>query len=81
MLSDFEVLDGARMARLLYLAVRGDLAGAMRQHSRNGRRLARMDELAADIELCAVEDDLDLVAAMDDGGVIRQLDERRRPSE
>jgi 2-phosphosulfolactate phosphatase len=72
-LADFEVLDGARMARLLYQAVRGDLAGAMRQHSRNGRRLARMEELAADIGICAAEDDLNLVAGMDRAGVIRTL--------
>ena len=78
MLTGFEVLDGARMAQLVYLAARGDLAGAMRQHSRNGRRLARMEGLAADIEICAVEDDLDLVAAMDGAGVIRKLPDVNR---
>ncbi len=78
MLTGSEVLDGARMAQLVYLAARGDLAGAMRQHSRNGRRLARMEGLAADIEICAVEDDLDLVAAMDGAGVIRKLGDVNR---
>jgi phosphosulfolactate phosphohydrolase-like enzyme len=81
MLTEFEVLDGARMARLMYLAANGDMAGAMRQHSRNGRRLARMEELAADIEICAAEDDLDLVASMDGGGVIRRLTERNQSLE
>lgn len=81
MLAGFDVLDGARMARLMYLAAKGDLAGAMRQDSRNGRRLARMEELAADIEVCAAEDDLDVVAAMDGGGVIRRIEERNRPLE
>lgn len=81
MLTEFEVLDGARMARLMYLAANGDMAGAMRQHSRNGRRLARMEELAADIEICAAEDDLDLVASMDGGGVIRRLTDRNQSLE
>jgi len=72
-LSEFEVLDGARMARMLYLNAQSDLAEAMKEHSRNGRRLARMEELAGDIPICAVEDDLDLVAGMDRAGVIRRV--------
>ncbi len=68
-----EVLDGARVARLVYQAAKPDLAAAMGQHARNGRRLMALPDLAPDVEVCAREDDLTLVARLDPEGAIRRM--------
>jgi 2-phosphosulfolactate phosphatase len=64
-------MDSARLARNAYRWARGDLAGAMAENSRNARRLLAIPELAADVAVCAAEDDLGLVARLDDDGWIR----------
>jgi len=66
-----EVLDGARMARLIYLAARSDLVGAMADHARNGRRLRSLPDLAPDLAVCASEDDLCFVGRLGSDGAIR----------
>jgi len=66
-----EVLDGARMARLIYLAARSDLVGAMADHARNGRRLRSLPDLAPDLAVCASEDDLGFVGRLGSDGAIR----------
>lgn len=70
-LDGVEVLDGARMARLIYLAARPDLVGAMAEHARNGRRLRSLPDLAPDLEVCASEDDLAFVGRLGADGAIR----------
>ncbi len=70
-LDGVEVLDGARMARLIYLAARSDLVGAMAEHARNGRRLHSLPDLAPDLDVCASEDDLAFVGELGADGAIR----------
>lgn len=72
-LREVEVLDGARVARLIYQQAKPDLAAAMGQHARNGRRLMAVPDLAPDVGVCAREDDLTLVARLDPEGAIRQI--------
>jgi 2-phosphosulfolactate phosphatase len=64
-------MDSARIARNLYRAAAGNPARAMAEHSRNARRLLAIPALAPDVAVCAAEDDLALVARLDDDGWIR----------
>ncbi len=72
-LAGVEVLDSARLARNAYRAAGVDLTGAMAEHARNGRRLLKIPDLAADVELCAREDDLAVVARLHADGFIRVI--------
>ncbi len=72
-LGSVATMDSARMARNIYRSGAEDLVGAMAAHSRNARRLLGIPDLAADVAVCAVEDDLPLVARLDDDGWIREV--------
>ena len=65
------MLDSARIAALVYQDASRDLARAMATHARNGRRLAANPDLAPDLAVCAMEDDMNVVARMDADGAIR----------
>jgi 2-phosphosulfolactate phosphatase len=67
--------DAARMARHLYLALRADLPGAMRQ-ARNGQRLLAHPDLRDDVAFSLRRDSASLVAALEPDGAVR---EQRRP--
>ena len=72
-LDGVEVHDGARVARLVYQDAKSNLTEAMGKNARNGRRLMALPDLAADVEVCAREDDLKLVARLDGQGAIRRI--------
>ena len=66
------ISDSVRMARTLYLGARGNLMAATAEHSRNGRRLLRLPELASDVEFCLTENSLPFAARLDRDGAIRR---------
>ncbi|KAB2656664.1 MAG: 2-phosphosulfolactate phosphatase [Verrucomicrobia bacterium] len=74
-LESVPVMDSARLARNTYRSAAGELAGAMASHSRNARRLLAIPDLAPDVATCAAEDDLSLVARLDDDGWNRLVGE------
>ncbi len=65
-----QVADSARIARTLFLLERGDLLSAFAK-GRNGRRLLNKPELREDVSYCAQCDRFDLLAEMDNAGVVR----------
>ncbi len=67
-----QLLDSARLAALIHANAAPNLAHAMATHARNGRRLAANPDLAPDIAVCAVVDDIDVVARMDGDGAVRR---------
>jgi len=66
------ISDSARMARQLYQLAQNDLLSAAEQ-SRNGRRLLSRPELRDDVPFCLQRERFDFVAAMGQGGEVRQL--------
>ena len=68
-----QLLDSARIARLIHRDASPGLAQAMAPHARNGRRLASVPELAPDIAVCATRDDLSIVAALGPDGAVRTV--------
>jgi len=67
---DARLGDGWRMALALYESARSNLAKALAE-TKNGLRLAAMEELAPDIEVCASLDDLEFVPWLDERGHVR----------
>lgn len=64
--------DAAHLTRQAWLAARVDPLQAIRTHARNGRRLAALPDLAADVAVCAAVDSVPILAAMDADGIIRR---------
>ena len=73
-LAGAKISDSVRMARTLYLVARGDLLAATAEHSRNGRRLLRLPELAADVPFCLAENTLSFAARLGRDGAIRRIE-------
>ena len=74
------MLDSTRLAQLAYEAALPDLAAAMGRHSRNGRRLLGMPDLAGDVDLCASEDSVPVLARVEDDGIIRGFEPGEAPA-
>ncbi len=74
------LLDSARVALRIHADAGPDRAAAMARHSRNGRRLLRMPDLAADVALCAAEDAIPVLARVGVDGVIRRVDREPSPA-
>jgi 2-phosphosulfolactate phosphatase len=72
-----KVADSAQIARQIYQFAQNDLLGALR-HSRNGRRLSAIPELAGDVPICVQRDTASFVAELSTEGVVRRVDERAR---
>ena len=68
-----KVADSAQIARQIYQLAQNDLLGAMR-HSRNGRRLSAIPELAGDVPICVQRDTANFVAELSEEGVVRRID-------
>jgi 2-phosphosulfolactate phosphatase len=64
-----QISDSAHIARQIYLNAKSDFAGALRQHSRNARRLLASAELRDDVPFCLRRDALDLTAELREGAV------------
>ncbi len=67
-----QVSDSARVARSLFQQYRHDLLAGISQ-GRNGRRLLDLPELRDDVALCAQFGTSNLLASMDQQGVVRRL--------
>jgi 2-phosphosulfolactate phosphatase len=65
------VADSAHIAREIYLGAQGDSDGALRQHSRNARRLLANPELRDDVAFCWRRDALDVIGELRNGAVER----------
>ena len=63
--------DSARIARRIYLHDRADLSAAVREHSRNARRLLANPDLRDDVPFCFQRDTIAFTAELIDAGVIR----------
>jgi phosphosulfolactate phosphohydrolase-like enzyme len=63
------ISDSAHIARQVYLEAKGGCEGALRQRSRNARRLLLNSDLRDDVPFCFRRDALDLSAEMRDGSV------------
>jgi 2-phosphosulfolactate phosphatase len=63
------VSDSAHIARRIYLDASGDVEQAMRQHSRNARRLLANPDLRDDVPFCLRRDALDVTAELRDGAL------------
>jgi 2-phosphosulfolactate phosphatase len=63
------VSDSAHVARQIYLDAGSDLAGALKRHSRNARRLLASAALRDDVPFCLRRNALDLTAELRDGAV------------
>jgi len=72
-LSRAKCADSVHLAHSAYLAARPDLMGAIEHHSRNGRRLLGLPDLAADVAVCLALDSLPIAARLHADGVIRIL--------
>ena len=72
-LAGARISDSVRMARNLYLAARGNLLAATAEHSRNGRRLLRLPELAPDVAYCLAENTLAFAARLGRDGAVRRV--------
>jgi 2-phosphosulfolactate phosphatase len=70
MVLPWDPADSAHFARQLYLQSAADLLASMR-HSRNGRRLLSMPELADDVAFSLQRDSHPVVAVMDRQGALR----------
>lgn len=64
--------DGARIALETWKGLGGNVEGALAA-SRNGAKLLSIPGLAGDVPFCARRDALPAIAAMDEGGALRQL--------
>jgi 2-phosphosulfolactate phosphatase len=69
-LGECQVADSARIALQIYRPNRHDLAAAM-EHSRNGRRLAAIPDLRADVPFCLQRDVFPLVARLEGDSVVK----------
>jgi 2-phosphosulfolactate phosphatase len=67
-----KVADSAQIARQIYQLARNDLLAALR-HSRNGRRLSAIPELAGDVPICVQRDTASFVAELSQDGVVRRI--------
>ncbi|MCX8157850.1 MAG: 2-phosphosulfolactate phosphatase [Verrucomicrobiae bacterium] len=65
--------DAVQVALQLYAQHRSDLLAAMRL-ARNGRKLLAHPELSGDVAACLEMNKLDLVAVMDEQGLVRRLE-------
>jgi 2-phosphosulfolactate phosphatase len=63
------ISDSAHIARQIYLDAGSDVAGAMKRHSRNARRLLSIPDLRDDVPFCLRRDVLELAAELRDGAV------------
>jgi 2-phosphosulfolactate phosphatase len=61
--------DSAAIARRVYLDAQSDVEGAVRQYSRNARRLLASADLRDDVPFCLRRDTLDLTAELRNGAV------------
>jgi len=68
-----KVADSAQIARQIYQLAQNDLLGALR-HSRNGRRLSAIPDLAGDVPICVQRDTANFVAELSLEGVVRRID-------
>jgi 2-phosphosulfolactate phosphatase len=65
-----ELSDSAEIARQIFLRLKSDLPSAI-AGSANGRRLAGIPELVADVAFCSRRDVFNLVVAMDSDGQLK----------
>jgi phosphosulfolactate phosphohydrolase-like enzyme len=74
-----KISDSAQIARQIYQLAQNDLLDALR-HSRNGRRLSAIPELAGDVPICVQRDTANFVAELSPDGVVRRIDGLFSPS-
>lgn len=66
------VADSAHIARDVFWSKERDLVAGM-SHARNGRRLLGIEELREDVSFCLAHDKFDLLARLEDDGVVRRF--------
>lgn len=68
--------DAAMLAQRGYLGAADNLGVAVSE-AKNGRRLRAMPELGADVDFCLQQDRFEIVAQMDEAGVLRRCGSKK----